>query len=118
MNAKLRCRPGDLALVLRSTDAGKLVTCLALANEQERAAVNIADNNGPVWRIDRCCMWNNWDEGEIPLPYCPDAALLPIRPRPGLLDEEPMPDLSDIDRVHQLAATGQLAGILTRIAGG
>jgi hypothetical protein len=30
-------------------------------------------DNGPVWRIDRCCMWNNWDEGEIPLPYCPDA---------------------------------------------
>jgi hypothetical protein len=27
------------------------------------------------------------------------------------------PDVSDIDRVHQLAATGQLADILTRIAG-
>jgi hypothetical protein len=28
MNAKLRCRPGDLALVLRSPDWGKLVTCI------------------------------------------------------------------------------------------
>jgi len=102
MNSKLRCRSGDLALVLRSTDAGKLVTCLSLTDERERAAFSIGDNNGPVWRIDRCCMWNNWDEGAIPLPYAPDAALLPIHPRPDLLDEEPMPDVSDI---------------LTRIAG-
>lgn len=28
----------------------------------------------------------------------------------------PMPDLSDMDRVHQVAASGQLADILTRIA--
>lgn len=116
MNSKPRCAPGDLALVLRSTDAGKLVTCLSLTDERERAAFNIADHNGPVWRIDRCCMWNNWDVGEIPLPYAPDDALLPIRPQPDLLDEEPMPDLSDMDRVHQGAASGQLADILTRIA--
>jgi hypothetical protein len=62
-------------------------------------------------------MWNNWDEGEIPLPYCPDAVLLPIRPRPDLLDEEPMPDVSDIDHVYQLVASDQLADILIRIAG-
>lgn len=87
MTTKLRCRPGDLAVVLRSTDAGKLVTCLALADERERGAFDIAADNGPVWRIDRCCMWNNWDEGEIPLPYCPDSALLPIRPQPEVSDE-------------------------------
>jgi hypothetical protein len=116
MNAKLRCREGDLALVLRSTDAGRLVTCLALADERERVAFDIDPDNGPVWRIDRCCMWNNWSEGEIPLPYCPDSALLPIRPRPDRLDEESMPDLSDIDHFHQLVASGQLADILTRIA--
>lgn len=117
MNAKLRCRRGDLALVLRSTDAGKLVTCLALADERERAASNIDDTNGPVWWIDRDCMWADWGKGgvEIPLPYAPDSALLPIRP--DLLDEEPMLDVSDIDHFHQLVATGQLADILTRIAG-
>jgi hypothetical protein len=87
MTTKLRCRPGDLALVLRSTDAGKLVTCLALLSEGERAALDIADSNGPVWRIDRECVWNNWDEG-VMLPYCPDSALRPIRPEPGEEHEE------------------------------
>jgi len=116
MTAKLRCQPGDLALVLRSTDAGKLVTCLALADERERAAFNIADDNGPVWRIDRECVWNDWDEGMM-LPYCPDSALLPIRPEPDPLDEEPSLDVSDIERFHQLAASGQLADMLTRLAG-
>ena len=67
--------------------------------------------------------WNNWNEGEIPLPYCPDTALLPIRPDDydidvRELDEAPMLDVRDIDHFHQLVATGQLADILTRIAGG
>jgi hypothetical protein len=117
MNTKLRCRPGDLALVLRSTDAGKLVTCLALADERERAAFNIADSNGPVWRIDRDCMWADWSKSgvEIPLPYAPDSALLPIRPEPDALDEEPTLDVSDIGGFYQLAASGQLADMLTRL---
>ena len=67
--------------MLRSTDAGKLVTCPALLTETECAALDIADSNGPVWRIDRECVWNNWDEG-VMLPYCPDSALMPIRPQP------------------------------------
>jgi hypothetical protein len=116
MNAQLRCRSGDLALVLRSTDAGKLVTCLALITEQERATIGIADHNGPVWRIDRECVWNDWDEG-VMLPYCPDSALLPIRPEPDPLDEEPTLDVSDIEGFHQLVASGQLADIITRLAG-
>jgi hypothetical protein len=116
MNAQLRCRSGDLALVLRSTDAGKLVTCLALITEQERATVGIADHNGPVWRIDRECVWNDWDEG-VMLPYCPDSALLPIRPEPDPLDEEQTLDVSDIEGFHQLVASGQLADIITRLAG-
>ena len=116
MNAKFRCQRGDLALVLRSTDAGKVVTCLALADERERAAFNMADDNGPVWRIDRECVWNDWDEGMM-LPYCPDSALLPIRPEPDPLDAEPTLDVSDIEGFHQLVANGRLADMLTRIAG-
>ena len=116
MKSTLRCAPGDLALVLRSPDAGKLVTCLALADESERTAVNIDGNNGPVWRIDRCCMWNNWDEDGIPLPYAPDAALMPIHPRSDLLDTEPMLDLSAMDRMYQATESGELADILTQIA--
>jgi hypothetical protein len=119
MNAKLRCRPGDLALVLRSPDWGKLVTCIELIGEDERITFGIGDDNGPVWRIDRKCMWADWGRGglEIPLPYAPDSALMPIRPEPDPLDEEPTLDVSDIEGFHQLAASGQLADMLTRLAG-
>lgn len=86
MTTKLRCRPGDLALVLRGTYAGAIVTCIALALERERASFDIADSNGPVWRIDRCMLWNN-GHGKVPLPYAPDSALLPIRPQPEVSDE-------------------------------
>jgi hypothetical protein len=87
----LRCRPGDLALVIRDTDAGKLVTCIELADQHERALLGIVESNGPVWRIDRDCMWADWKRHgkEIPLPFCPDSALIPIRP--GSLDEEQEP---------------------------
>jgi hypothetical protein len=87
MHTGVRCRPGDLALVLRSTGAGKVVTCLALLTETERAALDIGDSNGPVWRIDRECVWNNWNDG-VMLPYCPDSALMPIRPEPDDEHEE------------------------------
>lgn len=91
MSANIRCQPGDLALVIRDMDAGKVVTCIELADPAERAALGIVDSNGPVWRIDRECMWADWSDGgrERPLPYCPDAALTPIHPRPNQLDHEP-----------------------------
>ena len=117
MTAKLRCQPGDLALVLRSPDWGKLVTCIELIGEDERITFGIGDDTGPVWRIDRKCMWADWGRGglEIPLPYAPDSALMPIRPEPDPLDEERMHDLSDdIGHFHQLAANGQLADFLGR----
>jgi len=120
MTTKLRCQPGDLALVLRSPDWGKLVTCIELIGEDERITFRIGDNNGPVWRIDRECMWADWDRGglENPLPYAPDAALMPIRPGPDHpLDEEPALDASDIEGFHQLAASGQLADFINRIVG-
>jgi len=115
---KLRCRPGDLALVLRSPDWGKLVTCIELIGEDERLKFRIGDNNGPIWRIDRECMWADWDRSGLgnALPYAPDAALMPIRPEPDPL-EEPAVDVSDIEGFHQLAASGQLADFLYRIGG-
>ena len=90
MNSPLRCRPGDLALVIRDTDAGKVVTCVALADESERSELRMGDLNGSVWRIDRDCMWADHSPGglEIPLPYCPDSALMPIRPEPDEEHEE------------------------------
>jgi hypothetical protein len=87
---RLRCRPGDLALVIRDSDAGKVVTCIELADESERSKLGMCDLNGPVWRIDRDCMWADHSSGglEIPLPYCPDSALMPIRPEPDGEHEE------------------------------
>jgi hypothetical protein len=108
-----------LALVLRSPDWGKLVTCIALIGEDERITFGIGDDNGPVWRIDRKCMWADWGRGgvEIPLPYCPDTSLMPIRPEPDPLDEEPALDVSDIEGFHKLADNGRLADFIARIAG-
>lgn len=109
MNTHLRCRPGDLALVIRDTDAGKVVHCVELASATERAAFGIGDSNGPVWRIDRECLWADWRQGgrDIPLPYCPDAALVPIRPKPGKSAPsqrlaQPVPD-QDVDEVITLS---------------
>jgi len=48
MNSPLRCRPGDLALVIRDTDAGKVVTCVALADESERSEPGMGDLNWPA----------------------------------------------------------------------
>jgi len=119
MNAKLRCRPGDLALVLRSPDWGKLVTCIELIGEDERITFGIGDGNGPVWRVDRECMWADWRRGglEIPLPYAPDSALMPIRLEPDPLDEEPALEVSDIEAFHKFADSGRLADFIARIAG-
>jgi hypothetical protein len=119
MTTTLRCRPGDLALVLRSPDWGKIVTCIELIGEDERITFRIGDGKGPVWRIDRECMWADWSHGglEVPLPFAPDAALMPIRPEPDPLDEERTLDVSDIEGFHQLAASGRLADYLYRIGG-
>jgi hypothetical protein len=79
-----RCKRGDLALVIRDTDAGKIVTCIELLSARERLVSGVGDSNGQVWRIDRDCMWaDGRQEGrEIPLPYCPDSALVSIQPGP------------------------------------
>ncbi len=67
-------------------DAGKVVHCVELASATERAAFGNGDSNGPVWRIDRECLWADWRQGgrDIPLPYLPSTPRsLPIRPKPG-----------------------------------
>lgn len=82
----LRCKPGDLALVLvGKTNAGKLVTCLRL----EQPAVFPTDCVD-VWLVDRPLRWANV-YGPFPkfdIPYAPDGALMPIRPEPDAIDTE------------------------------
>ncbi len=54
----MNCRPGDLAIVIRSSAAnnGKAVTCLELVSA---ASLNISPEEGPLWRIDRELEWEN-----------------------------------------------------------
>jgi hypothetical protein len=115
-----RCRPGDLALVIKGLFAGSMVTTIELAPEELLREIGVIDR--PVWRVDR---FLDWGCGEDPdasrLPLAPDSALLPISPEPEPCEIEreesvPAPDLSDMDRIHRTIATDQLAEIFTRLA--
>jgi hypothetical protein len=88
-NANTRCRPGDLALVIRGREWGKAVVCIELSSTEEQKANDVTYPKSPVWRIDRPLKWAaTMRPGVVKLvaPYCPDDALLPLRPSP---DEEP-----------------------------
>jgi len=81
--ADLRCKAGDLALVIRGDDQGirnigKLATCLAL---EDPPTVRVLKFHGRIWRIDRRLTWRHRKSRvSFESSYCPDAFLLPIRP--------------------------------------
>ena len=117
-----RCRPGDLALVIKGLFAGSMVTVIEQESEERLRAVGVADHCRPLWRVD---WWLDWGCGEDPdaarLPIAPDSALLLIRAEPDPCETEreesvPAPDLCDMDRFHRMVATNQLANIFTRLA--
>ena len=73
----MNCEKGDMAFVVtRGTNKGKIVRCVYLASPAELLSAWFADDEGPVWRIDR--------ELEMsvgaPDTLCRDRALRPIRP--------------------------------------
>lgn len=78
----MNCQKGDLAIVIRSPsgiNAGKFVTCLHLATEEELLRARVRRSEGPVWHIDvllhhTCGLYK---------PYAPDSALMPLRPNDG-----------------------------------
>jgi hypothetical protein len=79
----MKCRPGDLALVIRGTFAGSLVTCIRLESDQKLDALGVALDSRPTWLVDKSLEWGlgaNPDHRRMP--YAPDASLLPIRPEP------------------------------------
>ena len=80
----MNCKKGDLALVVRSSAAnnGKLVTCLELLPP---GSCNTSAEDGPLWRIDRELVWES-PLGEFPGYVVPDWALMPISPKPDLID--------------------------------
>jgi hypothetical protein len=72
----LRCKQGDLALVVlgTGTNLGKLVTCLEAL---PAGACNVEQSAGPLWRVDRPLEFEN-ELGKAEGYLAPDDALMPI----------------------------------------
>ncbi|MCV5968706.1 hypothetical protein, partial [Lactococcus petauri] len=51
----LNCKPGDIAICVRSKagNEGRIVTCLRLATEAELAHTLLASDAAPWWVIDQ-----------------------------------------------------------------
>ena len=76
-----RCRPGDLALLLKGVFAGSTVTTIELESEELLREIGVIDR--PVWRVDRFLDWGcGEDPDAMRLRLAPDSALLPIHPQP------------------------------------
>lgn len=81
-----RCRPGDLALVLRGLHAGSVVTVIELADEGVLDELCVAENSRPCWVTDKALDWGPNDEYRWTL--APDISLMPIRPEPDPCEAE------------------------------
>jgi hypothetical protein len=81
-----RCRPGDLALVLRGLYSGSVVTVIELADEGLLDEMGVAGNSRPCWVTDTALDWGPNDEYRWTL--APDVSLLPIRPEPDPCEVE------------------------------
>ena len=81
---RLNCRPGDLAVVVRSSagNEGKVVTCVRL---WPPGTDNTHVEDGPVWEIDRPLVGVLRSRvtgdviGRVFSPYMPDKLLRPLR---------------------------------------
>jgi hypothetical protein len=83
---KLNCKPGDLAVVVRSAcgNEGKIVGCIRLATEAEIAQWDHDASEGPVWllNVDLPRSAEGWGVGWY-APLAKDRNLRPIRPNDG-----------------------------------
>lgn len=92
--AELRCRPGDLAVIVDPscpTVCGMSLTVLELATDLGPRFSREARIKGLIWRVDRLLPWYSASEF-LELPYCPDGILMPIRPEP---DPEEVPNAQE-----------------------
>ena len=88
----MRCKPGDLALITATIDAGKMVTCIRL----EDPSVKFPDHvRGRIWLIDREMEWVSNRGRSCQIPYCPDDFLMPIRP-PDQNDDTTVPQAKEV----------------------
>lgn len=94
-----RCKPGDLALVIRGRQRGKSVTVLAPATEEE-VLENIYKvlgvrfggvmNRGQLWKVDLPITWSGLGHPDkvCMVAYAPDENLLPITPDEKVKQEQ------------------------------
>jgi hypothetical protein len=81
-----RCRPGELALVLRGLYTGSVVTVIELADEGLLDRLCVAEDSRPCWVTDKLLDWGHNDEYRWAL--APDVSLMPIRPAPCEVERE------------------------------
>lgn len=77
----MNCKPGDLAVVVRSIagNEGLVLTCLRLATESEMRDGYYWRGLAPMWVTDRVSRNNIGGSDAL----MPDALLRPIRDQPG-----------------------------------
>lgn len=91
----MNCKPGDLAIVVRSKagNEGRIGRCLRRASKREIARQALFSFQGePCWKMDRefsAC--DNFGRGGYSVSILPDACLRPIRP--GDISDEEVRDL-------------------------
>lgn len=74
----MNCKPGDLAIVVRSKSGneGKIVRCIRLCTPAEADAEHYW--SGPLWKVDALLVAKR--RGDVKFtPHCPDECLRPIR---------------------------------------
>lgn len=86
----LRCRPGDLAVVVKALSipehVGRFVIVERLADSSEYASGYV---NGAVWAVRSAaggllkCWFPSGRIAYVPVVFCADAHLRPIRPNEG-----------------------------------
>lgn len=86
-----RCKPGDLALVIKGRQTGKTVSVLRAADKDEVLeairkvlGIRFADvaNQGQLWAIDLPITWSGMGASgkSCMVAFAPDDNLLPINP--------------------------------------
>lgn len=76
----MKCKRGDIAIVLSGCERGNAVTCVELLEPSpglHTLAAWIHEVWRPVWVVDRQIKWM-WQGAEHWAPYVPDRELMPI----------------------------------------
>lgn len=99
-----RCKPGDLALVIKGRQTGKTVKVIAPAPDEEvieaiRIVMGVkfksVIDQGQLWRIDLPITWSNMADPNsgCMVAYAPDNNLVPITPGDEVKHEDKVEEL-------------------------